>query len=65
VKHLAWCWIESRPARLDLACYPHLALTAVATTSPSSYSKEAAWTFNRRSSAHGDTPPPRGRLHGP
>ena len=29
--------IENRPARLDLACYPHLAMTAVATTSASSY----------------------------
>jgi hypothetical protein len=37
VKHLALCRIERRPARLDLACYPHLALTAVATTSASSY----------------------------
>ena len=37
VKHLALCRVESRPARLDLACYPHLALTAVATTSASSY----------------------------
>jgi hypothetical protein len=37
VKHLALCRIEKRPARLDLARYPHLALTAVATTSASSY----------------------------
>jgi hypothetical protein len=37
VKHLALCRIEKRPARLDLACYPHLAMTAVATTSASSY----------------------------
>ena len=37
VKHLALCRIERRPARLDLACYPHLALTTVMTTSASSY----------------------------
>ena len=37
VKHLALCRIENRPARLDLACYPHLALTTVTTTSASSY----------------------------
>jgi hypothetical protein len=37
VKHLALCRIEKRPARLDLACYPHLAMAAVATTSASSY----------------------------
>ena len=37
VKHLALCRIERRPARLDLDGYPHLALTAVATTSASSY----------------------------
>ena len=37
VKHLALCRIERRPARLDLASYPHLALTTVTTTSASSY----------------------------
>ena len=37
VKHLALCRIEKRPAKLDLARYPHLALTAVTTTSASSY----------------------------
>jgi len=37
VKHLALCPIQKRPARLDLARYPHLALTAVAATSASSY----------------------------
>ena len=37
VKHLALCRIENRPARLDLACYTHLALTTVTTTSASSY----------------------------
>ena len=37
VKHLALRRIENRPARLDLACYPHLALTTVTTTSASSY----------------------------
>ena len=37
VKHLALCRIEKRPAKLDLTCYPHLAMTNVATTSVSSY----------------------------
>ena len=37
VKHLALCRIEKRPAKIDLACYPHLASTTVATTSASSY----------------------------
>jgi transposase len=37
VKHLALCRIERRPAKLDLAAYPHLALTTVTTTSASSY----------------------------
>lgn len=37
IKHLALCRIERRPAKLDLTTYPHLALTTVTTTSPSSY----------------------------
>jgi transposase len=37
VKHLALCRTERRPAKLDLAAYPHLALTTVTTTSASSY----------------------------
>jgi transposase len=37
VKHLALCRIERRPAKLDLARYPHLAMTPVTTTSASSH----------------------------
>jgi len=37
VKHLTLCRVENRPARLDLARYPHLAVTTVTTTSASSY----------------------------
>jgi transposase len=37
VKHLALCRIEQRPAKLDLASYPHLPATEVVTTSASSY----------------------------
>lgn len=37
VKHLALCRIEKRPAKLDLASYPHLPATTVVTTSASSY----------------------------
>jgi transposase len=37
VKHLALCRVDSRPARLDLANYPHLPLTDVATTAAASY----------------------------
>lgn len=37
VKHLALCRIEKRPAKLDLASYPHLPVTTVVTTSASSY----------------------------
>jgi hypothetical protein len=37
VKHLVLCRIESRPARLDLALYPHLPVAQVATTTASEY----------------------------
>ncbi len=37
VKHLTLCRIEKRPPKLDLASYPHLPMTNVATTSASSY----------------------------
>jgi transposase len=37
VKHLVLCRIESRPARLDLALYPHLPTAQVATTLASDY----------------------------
>jgi transposase len=37
IKHLALCRIDSRPARLDLANYPHLPLTNVATTAAANY----------------------------
>ena len=37
VKHLALCRVERRPPKLDLAAYPHLPMTSVATTSASSY----------------------------
>jgi transposase len=37
VKHLARCRIEKRPAKLDLAAYPHLPVARVMTTSASSY----------------------------
>ena len=37
VKHLVLCRIEHRPARLDLAQYPHLPAPRVATTAPAHY----------------------------
>ena len=37
VKHLTLCRIEKRPPKLELASYPHLPMTNVATTSASSY----------------------------
>jgi transposase len=37
VKHLALCRVERRPPRLDLANYPHLPTTHVASTSAASY----------------------------
>ena len=37
VKHLVLCRIESRPARLDLALYPHLPVAQVAMTTASEY----------------------------
>ncbi len=37
VKHLVLCRIEARPARLDLALYPHLPMARVATTAASEY----------------------------
>jgi len=37
VKHLALARVERRPARLDVALYPHLPAVTVARTSPASY----------------------------
>lgn len=37
VKQLTLCAVERRPARLDLACYPYLPKTEVATTQAASY----------------------------
>jgi hypothetical protein len=37
VKHLLLCRIERRPARLDLANYPHLPVPEVATTMAADY----------------------------
>ena len=37
VKHLVLCRIEHRPARLDLAQYPHLPVARVATTAAANY----------------------------
>jgi hypothetical protein len=37
VKHLVLCRIERRPPRLDMAIYPYLPKTTVATTSARSY----------------------------
>jgi hypothetical protein len=37
VKHLVLCRIEHRPARLDLAQYPHLPAARVATTAAANY----------------------------
>ena len=37
VKHLVLCRIESRPARLDLALYPHLPPAQVAMTAITEY----------------------------
>ena len=37
VKHLALCRVDSRPARLDLANYPHLPVTNVETTAAANY----------------------------
>ena len=37
VKHLVLCWVERRPARLDLDVYPFLPHTNVAATSASAY----------------------------
>ncbi|MDQ2762158.1 MAG: IS21 family transposase [Pseudomonadota bacterium] len=42
VKLIALARIERRPARLDLAAYPHLPRTAVKTTSPADYAVLAA-----------------------
>jgi hypothetical protein len=37
VKHLVLCRMEKRSPKLDLASYPHLAMTNVTTTLSSSY----------------------------
>lgn len=42
VKLIALARIERRPARLDLAAYPHLPRTAVKTTSAADYAVLAA-----------------------
>lgn len=37
VKQIALAWVERRPARRDLAAYPHLPTTRVQTTSAADY----------------------------
>jgi hypothetical protein len=37
VKHLLLCRIESRPPKLDMACYPYLPRANVETTLAASY----------------------------